>query len=286
MKFGVSSYSFSRLYNDTFTQLDAVNKAKEMGFDVIEFAEVNPPEGVSKKDFAKQLADRCKEVGIEVGNYAVGADFINNQTNSVEDEIQRLKGEVDVAKILTAPTMRHDGTTGIGVKGFDNALPALIKGYREVTEYAATLGIKTMIENHGYFCQDSERVERIIAGVNHENFGLLMDMGNFLCADESPEKAVGRLARYAFHLHAKDFVFKSGNEPDPGAGFFPTRAGNYLKGTVVGQGVVPVYQILRRMIGVGYDNIISIEFEGVEDPIWAIQTGFDNLKRYYDMARN
>ena len=41
---------------------------------------------------------------------------------------------------------------------------------------------QTMIENHGYFCQDSDRVERIITGVSHKNFGALIDIGNFLCA--------------------------------------------------------------------------------------------------------
>lgn len=285
MKFGVSSYSFSRLYNETFTQLDAIVKAKEIGFDVIEFAGLDIPKGmdITIEEYAKLIADKCKEVGIEVGNYTIGAELINNATKSVDDEIERLKGEVDIAAILGAPGMRHDGTNGIGIKGFDNALPSLIKGYRAVTEYAQTKGIKTMIENHGHFCQDSERVERLVSGVNHDNFGLLIDMGNFLCADEAPEKAIGRLAPYAFHLHAKDFIVKSGNEPHPGAGFFASRSGNFLRGTVVGQGNVPVVQVLRVMKNAGYEGTISIEFEGVEDVIWAITTGLENLKNYYSM---
>ena len=77
-----------------------------------------------------------------------------------------------------------------------------------VDEFAADLGIKTMVENHGYFCQDSERVEKLMNAVNHPNFGALVDMGNFLCADEDPARAVGRMAPYAFHCHAKDFHVK------------------------------------------------------------------------------
>lgn len=74
----------------------------------------------------------------------------------------------------------------------------MIEGCRAVTEYAQQFGIKTMIENHGYFCQDSDRVEKLINQVNHSNFGLLLDMGNFVCVDEEPEKAIGKLMPHAF----------------------------------------------------------------------------------------
>lgn len=103
-----------------------------------------------------------------------------------------------------------------------------------MTEYAAARGIRTMVENHGTFLQDSLRLEQLVAAVDHANFGLLVDMGNFLCADEAPEAAVGRLAPYAFHAHAKDFLYKPCTARDPGRTWFATRAGAYLRGTVIG----------------------------------------------------
>ncbi len=57
-------------------------------------------------------------------------------------------------------------------RGFDDALPTLVKGCWAVTEMGADMGIKTMVKNHGCFCQDSERVEKLANGVNHPNFGL------------------------------------------------------------------------------------------------------------------
>lgn len=41
--------------------------------------------------------------------------------------------------------------------------------------------------------QDADRIEQLVCGVAHDNFGLLLDMGNFLCADESPAVAIGKL---------------------------------------------------------------------------------------------
>lgn len=69
----------------------------------------------------------------------------------------------------------------------------------------------------GFFAQDSDRIEKLVTGVANPNFGLLVDIGNFACADDPSDKAVGRVAKYAKHVHAKDFHIKSGSEPTPGA---------------------------------------------------------------------
>jgi sugar phosphate isomerase/epimerase len=284
MKIGVSSYSFSNLINNgSMTQFEVIKKAKEPGFDVLEFAGLSVPEGESIEAYALRVKEECVAVGIEMGNYTIGADLINGSNGNLNKEIDRLKGEVNIAKILGAPGMRHDATSGfkpgsIGPKGFDDALPTLIKGCRVVTEYAYELGIKTMVENHGFFCQDSERVEKLINGVNHKNFGALIDIGNFLCADEDPTKAVGRLIPYASHVHAKDFHIKSGSGPNPGEGWFCSRGGNYLRGAILGHGNAPVTQCLRIIKNSGYNGTISIEFEGLEDPLLGIKIGLFNLR--------
>ena len=137
-----------------------------------------------------------------------------------------------------------------------------------------------MVENHGYFAQDSLRVEKLITAVGHPNFGVLVDMGNFLCVDEAPQDAVGRLMPYAFHVHAKDFHVKSGNEPDPGTGWFTSRGGNYLRGAIIGHGIVPIVQCLKIMKSKGYNGVLSIEFEGMEEPLRGLEIGLQNLRRY------
>ena len=284
MKFSVSSYSFQRLLNSgKYTQLDLIGVAKEMGFDGIEFIDLMPTDGMSDLEYAAVLRDAAEKAGIEIVAYTIGADFLGEK--GWEAEAQRLFGQVDVAEALGAKLMRHDATGGFKgedakYKSFDSALPVLANGCRMVTEYAAKKGIATMVENHGYFCQDSVRVEKLVNEVANPNFGLLVDMGNFMCADDEPAKAVGTVAKYAKHVHAKDFHKKSGNGPDPGDGFFRTRGGDYLRGAVVGHGDVPVYQCVQTLKRSGYDGYVTIEFEGVEDNEWAIKTGLENLKKY------
>jgi sugar phosphate isomerase/epimerase len=285
MKIGVSSYSYSRLVKaGALRQIEVIAKAKETGFDVIEFSTIAVPAGKTLPGFAKELRVEAERVGIPIVNYTIGADFLSGSGGDLPAEIERVKREVDVAQILGVPGMRHDATGGfpsghVGPKDFAAALPRLVEGCRAVTEYAAAKGIKTMVENHGFFCQDSERVERLVNAVAHPNFGVLIDMGNFACADEDSGAAVGRLVRYAFHAHAKDFHLRSGALFPPGEGWFVSRSGNFLRGAIIGHGDIPVGQCIRILKKTGYDGVLSIEFEGMEDVLAGIRIGHDNLRR-------
>lgn len=285
MRFSVSTYSLSGLVNNgSATEKELISIAKEIGFEGIEFAEIRTPDGKDKKEYAKELKAECERVGIVPVQYSIGADFLYGSDGDLEKEIERLKGEVLIAKELGVSGMRHDSASGFKgdekkYKGFDNALPRIIKGYKAVTEFAGENGIHTMIENHGLFCQDSTRVERIIMGVGNPNFGLQMDIGNFMCVDENPVEACGRLSPFISHVHAKDFHFKSGNGLPPKDGFFKTRGGNYLRGAILGHGCVPVLQCLSIAKNSGYDGFVSLEFEGVEEPRMACTWGLNTLKQ-------
>ncbi|NLA76703.1 MAG: sugar phosphate isomerase/epimerase [Clostridiales bacterium] len=286
MEFSVSTYSYSALVSrGDYTQFQLAELAKDMGFDGIEFTDLSVPDGMTKLDYAASLRAECARVGITPVNYTIGADFLYGSDGDIDREIERLRGEVDVAAVLGVSGMRHDATGGWRGeekhRGFDEALVRIIQGCREVTRYAKAKGIRTMMENHGFFCQESLRVERIVNGVGNENFGILLDMGNFLCADEAPEKAFGRLLPYVFHVHAKDFIFKSGDGAAPVGGFFGTRGGNYLRGTVIGHGIVPVTQCMRLLKNAGYNGFVSVEFEGVEDAQTGIGWGLEFLKNTY-----
>ncbi len=286
MKFSVSSYSYQKLLDEgVYTHLTLIEKVKEMGFDAIEYTDLKVPEGKTELEYAREIRKEAERVGIEISNYTIGADFANGSGGDIEKEIERVKAKVDVAEALGTKSMRHDAGHAFKDErkkymGFDQLLPLFIKGCKAVTEYAKTKGIETMIENHGIFAQDSDRVEKIVCGVADPNFGVLFDCGNFLCADEDPVKAAGRLVNYVKYVHAKDFFIRSGMGYNPGCGFFRTRGGNYLRGTIIGQGDAPVKQCIKVIKNSGYDGYMSVEFEGIEENIQAVSQGLINLKMF------
>ncbi len=282
MKIGVSTYSYFSLLNTGKTLFDFIDYTADAGFDFIEFVDLKPDEGQSMADYARQVAAHTKKRGLGIASYTIGADLINGSDGDQKAEVKRLKECLDVAAILGAPLMRHDATWGFRDKSmgrnYKDAIKLMLPFIREVADYAKTLGIKTMVENHGYFMQESHRVEELILSVDRENFGWLVDMGNFVCAEESPLKGVAVAAPYAFHAHAKDFLFKPGTEKSPGEGWFGTRGGNHLRGTIIGHGIIPVAQCINILKASGYDGTISVEFEGMENSLVAVKSGLAFLK--------
>lgn len=286
MKTSVSSYSYHKLLRSGEMDLfQVMDKTKEIGFDAIELIDFAAPEGKTVPAFAAELRNYAEKIGLAISSYTIGANFLQED---VAAEVTRVKGQVDIATILGVKVMRHDIFSSYpdsyqGIRTFDAVLPLIAPAIREVAEYAATKGIITMSENHGYIAQDADRLLRLYTAVNCPNYRYLCDIGNFICADEDCAVSVGKMTELISHVHVKDFFIRSGMEPDPGRGWFRTRAGNYIRGTVFGQGNIPTFQCLRVIKKSGYDGYLSLEFEGMEEPLQSIEIGYENLKRYIAM---
>lgn len=285
MKYAVSSYSFEAMIKDgSISQFETIALARQLGFDAIEFAGLYTGEGETKADYAARARAECARQGIAVAAYAVGADFLRCTQGDLPREIEAVKEEVLIAAALGTTKMRHDVSGGFLFErdrhvSFDRALQTLADSCREIAVFAASHGIRTMVENHGFYCQNSADVERLIDRVDNPNFGSLIDIGNFSCVDEDCGVAAGRLLPYAFHVHVKDFHIKSGNSIDPGKGWFLSRGGRYLRGAIIGHGDVPVLSCLRLIKRSGYDDVLTLEFEGMEHPMLGIEIGLGNLRR-------
>lgn len=277
MIFGVSTYSFSQLHKKGELSLpDTVDLVKSLGFEAISFTGLPGESFEEKVALAKELRARVDAAGLLVSSYVVGADLTKPE---IDEEIERVKREVDIAAILGTKNFRHDLMFNYNnFRSFDLALPTIAAAARKITEYAETLGIRTMTENHGFIVQDSERVERVVTAVGHKNFGVLLDMGNFLCTDESPISAFSRLANLAMLVHAKDFYVAPFGDPKGKDYWITTRACNKLDGAVIGRGDVPVAQCIAILRRAGYDGYVDIEFEGKDDCLEAVKESLQFLK--------
>ena len=114
MKIAVSSYSFSQaLYDGRMTIMDVIPKAKEMGFEGIEF--VRQGQTIEElKVLAPKLKAQAEEYGIEIISYMAGADFL---LNGIEKQVKDLKEEVEIAYLMGASRLRHDSTQGKDADG-------------------------------------------------------------------------------------------------------------------------------------------------------------------------
>ena len=260
MKYCVTSYSFSKFIKQNGCDYIRIcDEAKAMGFDGIEFINLDGfDSSIDPLTEAIKIKEHCTKIGLEIVSYTVNGNLL---AEDIEGEVRRLKGCVDVAEALGAKVMRHDvaySLKKIPNYSYKDAIADMVPYIREITEYAEKKGIRTCVENHGYIFQAPLRVEELIKAVNHPNYGWLIDLGNFLCADEPPMHALPIAAPYAVHAHAKDFLWKPAAE-EPGEGWFNTRNGDWLRGTVAGHGVVPLRACIRTLYNSGYDGWLSFE---------------------------
>ncbi|MBW4837903.1 MAG: sugar phosphate isomerase/epimerase, partial [Paenibacillaceae bacterium] len=141
--------------------------------------------------------------------------------------------------------------------------------------------ITTSLENHGYYVQASDRVQAVIHAVDRPNYKTTLDIGNFVCVDENPVIAVKKNIGYASMVHIKDFYVRPENR-NPGAGWFRSAGGQYLRGAIAGQGDLDLWEILRIVKASGYDGYLSIEYEGMEDCRQGTRIAFDNVRRIWE----
>lgn len=290
MKIGLSTYSL----------LDAINAGEMDVLDVVQWIADNGGEHmeivpygftlVDNLELADAVRDKAKEVGIELSNYALPGNFVQDTEEEFEQEVARLKEHVDLIHRMGIKHMRHDVIAFSlppekrTIAHFEESLPKIVEGSRRIADYAAKFGITTTIENHGAAVQHSDRVQRVIQAVDRPNFKTTLDIGNFLCVDEDPIVGVKKNLPYASLVHFKDFYIRPYDQNPGGGKWFKTANDNYLRGAIVGQGDINIRAIVKLIKDSGYDGYVTLEFEGMEECKEASKIGMDNLKRLWDEA--
>ena len=300
MKIGMSSYCLDReIEQGRMTLFECIDWAARQGADCLElvpfaFRFDDPMTGKIDAALIKSVRRRAQDAGIELVNYSVLADLCR-EGDALAAEKARIRHEIDIAAELGVPRMRHDVTAfrrplaQNTLTDFDRWLPVLAESAKRVTEHAKKLGVMTLIENHGFFANGCDRVERILNAVNDDNYGLLLDTGNIICVDEDPSAAALALAPLTRMIHLKDFYIRKRDPGDTtqfdcGGHWFRSKAGKYLRGAILAQGDLDIYEILGTIKHSGYDGDIAIEFEGLEDGRYATGVGISNARRIWEEA--
>lgn len=297
MKLGISSYCLDReIKNGNLTLFNAMDWAVEQGAECMELVpfafRFMDDDGKLDKDLIKSTRKYAMDAGLELANYSVLGDLCKDG-DAFEAEVKRLQREVDVVSELGIKQMRHDvcafrrPLNQNTLVDFDMLLPKMVEGARRVTEYAHARGVRTMIENHGFFANGCDRVERILRGVNNDNYGLLYDTGNIVCMDEDSSVAAVRLAGLARLVHLKDFYIRmrdpgDATQFDCAGSWFRSMAGRYLRGAILGQGDLNVWAMMKALKIKHFDGCIMIEFEGMEDAKYATAVSLSNARRIWN----
>lgn len=293
-RFGISIYGVSRkIRSGELTPIQAFHRICDMGAEAVElvpfgFDLVKTPE--LRKDFKQ--ASREREVPI--GNYSLNANFLLLTPERYAEEMKRVKSHMDMVSDMEISTMRVDSASFSRpmsentMEKFQEEIPVILGAYEELCDYAKPLGITVLLENHGFHANGSERVRQILTGVKRDNFAHQLDVGNYTCVDDIPEIAVKKLIPFAKTIHMKDFYIRPSHR-DPGGSvefscensWFRSVNGTFLRGSILGQGDIDIWNVMKTIKESDFDGDFYLEYEGMEECEYGTAVSFANMKRIY-----
>jgi sugar phosphate isomerase/epimerase len=210
---------------------------KEFKIDAVEYW--NRPFFAKAKDktYIGQMRKRADDAGVGAtvilidGEGNLGDPDAAKRKNSVE----RHKKWVVAAKQLGCHSIRVNARS----KGsYDEQLKLAADGLRQLSEFAATVKMNVIVENHGGLSSNGKWLSSVMKTVKLKNCGTLPDFGNFGSYDRYT--GVRELMPFAKSVSAKSHAFdKAGNE---------TRT-DFVK-------------MMKIVVAAGYSDYVGIEFEG------------------------
>jgi len=147
---------------------------------------------------------------------------------------------------------------------WDNQIELAADGLRRLTEFGDTIGINTIVENHGGLSSNGKWLSAVMDKVDHPRVGTLPDFGNFrIEGDEWYDRYQGmtELMPYAKAVSAKSHEFDD-NGDETGSDF---------------------YRIMDIVLDADYNGYVGIEYEGsVHSEMEGIRFTNELLKKIRD----
>ncbi len=247
-------------------------EAGRMDFDsFLSFCRLNAVENVELLDFfvhcgVPEIKRKLGDSGIRADVWSVVNDFVQENPEGMEQQIDYVKKGIDIAAEIGAKVVRiFSGDSKDGIS-YEKGKAWIIEALFNCEPYARKSGITMALENHGLFAGTSGQIRDILKAVDSQWLRCTFDTANFLFVDEDPLAAAENLMEYTGLVHFKDYRLAGKDEEG-----YPSLGGIPYIGTPLGQGAVPLKGIAEKLASSGYDGSISIEFEGPE-PVAGVES--------------
>lgn len=240
---------------------EAVRYAASIGAAAFEpLASLAEPEPSAEE--AARTREEADKLGIALPCFSVG---ISVTGETVEAAVKRLKGCADAAKIMGIPLLHHticsELRSDAPLRPFDELLEEALPRVREVFDYAASLGIRCVYEDQGFYFNGEEHFSMFLNALDRPA-GVVLDLGNIGFVHETADRFARRFADKILHVHAKDYKFFPYSPERPGYRIDD----NMLCAVLPGDGDMRVPEALAVLKETGYAGYLMLENENHGDP--------------------
>lgn len=215
---------------------------REFGIEAVEYVNTFFKERSTTPEYVAELKKRCEGEGVRSllimcdGEGALGDPDEAKRATAVKNHHRW----VDAARALGCHSIRVNAQSA-GERDEQARLAA--DGLRRLTDYAATVGVDVIVENHGGWSSNGAWLAEVIRRVEHPRCGTLPDFGNFrISQTETYDRyqGVAELIGKARGVSAKSYDFDAqGNET-----------------------TIDYRRMMKVVLDAGYRAYVGIEYEG------------------------
>ena len=243
-KISLAEWSLNRtLFSGKLDHLDFCRVAKkDFGINAVEYVNQFFFDKAEDRSYLKEMKDRAEDFGVI--NLLIMCDKEGDLGNP--DQIQRTEAIenhykwAEAAKFLGCHSIRVNAKSE---GSYDEQIHLAAEGLRKLTEYGDSIGINTIVENHGGLSSNGKWLASVIEKVDHPRCGTLPDFGNFkLEGDDWYDRYLGvkELMPYAKAVSAKSNDFNSDGEETN----------------------TDYYKMMDIVLSEGYSGYVGIEYGG------------------------
>lgn len=213
-----------------------------------------------------------------------------NSLNELERvaAVDELRGAIDTAHVLGATRIRiYSGSWQPDRDQHAAHWDRLVHSLRELSVPAAAAGVILCAENHfGTMTQTARDTAALVREVDSPAVRVLYDQANLTFThDEGVDDAFAVQGDLIGHVHVKDLVFKDPNAPFVASETARVHADERaVISRVVGDGSLDWPRILQRLRGIGYDDVLTLEYEyrwhpqDLDEPEIGFRRGADHIR--------
>ena len=240
--------AFSTLACRNIETAAMINACKQYGLDGVELR-LTREEGVPgyESGTEAQLTERLMSNGIVITDLASGLSFSGYNP----ELLPKFRSTIDLAASMGVKAVRFflgrflpDPSGGHPAGNYDDILRSL----REISVYAGQRQVEIWLEAH-QGVGAGQGMRKLLEAVDSPWVWCIWDVMHFLEDGESVDETWNAIGPYVKHVHLKDGYAKS---PEPQSVY------HY---TLLGQGTVPLGQILALLREHDYSGYVSLEWE-------------------------
>lgn len=253
-----------------YTVLEAIELMHNIGADGIEIVVQDGyrsglPRNCDEKTL-KTVKDCAEKNGIKIICLTPYNSYFNSlDEDQRQQEIADIKKVIDYCDYLGAKYIRiYGGNLAAGdTNMLEERRQKLIESMRYLGDEALKKGVTLVIENHfNTMCVSAKASVSMVKEINHKAVRILYDQANLTFTENEPyEEAIEIQQDYVAYMHVKDLVFKEGVAFTSSNVAHPDESERNVYTRIVGEGVVPWPEILRKVKDRGYNGWLSLEYE-------------------------